>query len=288
MPLIKLEIKNELTNTNINTIKNAKLNVDTNTKIKDVIKTSIKDSSNVTLDDYNNLKSKENKLVIHADSFVDKLLAIQKVQSTSSDAKDKLLKMRFGKGSKGGEDLNKFNELMTKRKSVIKYTTSSGNVVFLIDPITIKSTLEKLEALYTINSSHYIIDELYNVIPTSSKVADLQEFLGVKIDGKFGVETITSLYNLYIKKLFLLDESFIDDFECLIKEFINIFGGESKYGKISKGLMAAKEAITLSNRNLLNDIKLENLISTIEENLTEPIKKKLVLKIRSVCKSEQI
>ncbi len=235
------DIPGHAVNPNKYDLRNAKLNPDGYSSARNSLSFSRRDEN--IQKDLNNLKTKSSPGVrVKANQFADKIRSIDSVSATTSDAKRKLLEMRFSASDQKNIAMNEFSVLMDRKPFSIEFINNSGQKEFIFNPEKIQNGLEGLN--FPLSSrKHNIFDRVTAKPPVSAKVADLQQLLALTPDGLFGAETFNALIDKYLNSLLENNMKILDTFEKLMLSLMQKIGQEAKFGAYIKGLLVVKAVL---------------------------------------------
>jgi hypothetical protein len=266
----------------ISSFKNARLNQEGYSTVKKSIVSALK---NETIPQpKETLKSQRvDELTVTANRFAEKVKTMDSSLTASSyGAKLKLMEMRYQNTDKKLTGTDEFNVLLENKPYAITFYNKLKLKVVIINPEKIASGLDNINIPI---SAHQVTDQFNQIPPASKKIADLQQFLGIKINGLFDAETFNSLVETYSKALLKHNVRTLNMLEKLIISLLSKIGSEIKPGAILKGLLAVKTAIGAALAGRSGDE--EKLNAIMEKYLPDTIRFKLKERTRVVQKLYQ-
>jgi hypothetical protein len=177
---------------------------------------------------------------------------------------------------------SQFYSLLENNPDAILYRNRLKQKVYIINPEKIKSSLSEIpESLF----GHDIVDDPYSSPPRSKKVADLQEFLGIRTNGLFDTVTFDTLLNTYSKALLIHNVKTINILDKLIVSLTQKIGTEYEAGAYLKGLLVVKIAMVTAKAGNTGDLEKLNLL--MSKYLPDMARFKLKDRVRVVQKIYQ-
>jgi len=259
-----------------NSLKNLKTKSDSYSELKKSIKTSI---SNLSA---NNLRDTIPGIVfntqkVKANDFADKVKSLEKVSSVGSNARTRLMEMRFSQSEKKNLEEKDFNVLLERKDYAFEFNSSlTGKRTFCLDPQKLTVGLNFIELKPGLRK-HNIKNDYQVFPPVSLHVADLQQILGVNIDGYFNVETFNKLNEKYFRSLLNDEEEFLTTTERLMSSLAQKLGNDSHFGGYLRGLVLSRSAILASKQGKSGEF--ERLFVQIKQYLPDNTYLKLKNKI---------
>jgi hypothetical protein len=256
--------------------RNAKFKQDSNSTVKKSIVLSLKEEK-TPVQRKELISQRVPDLKVTANLFAGKVRAMESITATSSTAKNKLLEMRYKRTDKKYITTDEFNSILDNKSYAIVFVDKFKQKIYIIDPEKISTGLDEIKVTV---SNHEITDQRETIPPTSKKIADLQQFLGIKINGIFDAETFDTVVEFYCKGLLKGNYRGIMMLEKLMIALTHRMGTEVNAGAYVKGLLVVKMALATAQTGKTGEF--EKLSLLMNKYLPDTVRYKLRERVRVV------
>lgn len=258
--------------------RNARIKQDDNQLVKKSITSTLNEDN--SQDQRNILKTfKAPEMRVKANQFADQVRALDSVAST---AKMKLMEIRNKKSDSRNIIFAEFNSFMENKPFSIVFINKLIQKVYIFNPEKLSAGLAEIKVP---ESNHNIIDKPSSLPPVSKKVADLQQVLGIPVNGLFDAETFHALTEFYCNLLLKGDVKPTLMFEKLIISLVQRIGSDVKAGAFLKGLLVVKAALASVQAGKTGELDKLNLL--MDKYLPDNYRFKLKERVRVAQKLSQ-